>query len=391
MPIAGIAGLGAVAEALVALIVLLALAGVIYLVEQFGPKIPLIGGWLGLQAARVMHGIVNVSQWFYKGYLWALQTLTDAVTIVVTWPLSKVLDISNSVVFALYWLRNVAIPQWFNSAISYANAVATAAYAYALTLYYQAIGYAAAGLTAVYSYALTLYYQAIAYATAGITAAYSYALTLYYLSASELATLRADTSAAIASLGLWAAAEFADVRLWVSGLVTGAVNALETDLALLDAKLTALITEYAAAAVKDALTITDQISASALADIWPELVTDVDALLDEIPQALIDIRDDVAAIPRAIPGDLVDALAGLGALAIPFLRFLKECGVPMCRDLHGLTDLFGDLNSVATDAALIGLFALMVTDPHDAANVITGTLGPVADTAARVTRELVGV
>lgn len=391
MPAVGVAALAPVAEAIFALIVLLAFFALAYLIEQFGQYIPFIGGWLASQAARVLAAVVSGLQWFYKGYLWALQTIVDAVTIGVTWPLSKILDVSSSVVFALYWLRNVAIPNWFNAAINYAASVATAAYAYALTLYYQAINYATSVARAAYAYTLTLYYQAIAYATAGIVAAYTYSQTLFRVAVQDIATLRNETAGAITALATFTTGELATIRAWVAGLVTQTALTLEGDIAAVETALTALIAQYAAAAVKDALTITDQAAVVALTDIWPGLITDVDALLNSIPQELIDIRDEIASIPRVIPGDLVDALAGLGALAIPLLRYLRECGVPMCRDLHGLSDLFGDLNTVATDAALIGLFALMVADPHDAATVIVDTLGPVANGAARVTRELVGV
>jgi hypothetical protein len=282
------------------------------------------------------------------------------------------------------------VPRALNMAYDFANRVAIAAYAYALSLYYQAIAYARSIELAAYMYALSLYYQAIAYASAVLSIANAYAAELYASLRADIAALDAAVSARLAALATGTLAALTDLRAFTVALVTGAVTTVEGDLAALDLRLTALIQQYAQATLKDALTITDQAAVVALTDIWPHLVTDVEGLINDIPQELIDIRDRLAAIPRAIPGDLVDALSALGVLAIPLLRYLRECGVPMCRDLHGLSDLFGDLNSVATDAALVGLFALMVADPHGAADIITGTLGPVAHGAASATRELIG-
>lgn len=391
MPFVGVAGLASVTEALVAVALLLGLVAIAYLIREFGQYIPFIGNWLAGRAVALIYNARNALNYFLQGLTWALQGVINCVTVCITWPLQKVLDLSNGIVWALYYLRNIMIPQWFNSAISYANTIAGLAYAYALSLYYQAIGYATAVLNAAYAYTTSAYNAAIGYAARVATLAYAYALALYMQSIQYATNIYTATMGAIGALSLWTQAEIADVRAWVSGLVGAAVTGLEADLALLDARLQALIEQYAAAALRDAITITDVTSASALATIWPTLVTDIDALLDAIPEELIDIRDWVATIPRIAPASLADALAGLGALAIPFLEYLRLCGIPMCKNLHGLGDLFGDLNSLATDAALLGLLIEAARDPHAAADTILTVVGPVAHGAATATKELIGV
>ncbi len=391
MPFVGIAGLGAITEALVAIAFLLGLVAVAYLVQEFGQYIPLIGGWLAGRAVALIYNARNALNYFFQGMVWAAQGLINGMTVCITWPLQKILDVANGVVWALYLLRNIIIPNWFNAAINFANRVAVLAYSYALSLYYQAINFANTVAVLAYGYALSLYYQAINFANTVAVLAYGYALSLYYQAIQYATDAYTASMGAIGALSLWTQAEFADLRAWVDGLVGGAVIGLEADLALLDARLQALIQQYAAAALKDAITITDQTSALSLADIWPNLITDVDALLDAIPQELIDIRDWIGAIPRVAPRSLADALTGLGALAIPLLEYLRLCGVPMCKNLHGLGDLFGDLNSAATDAALLGLLALAAANPHEAADTILTVVGPVAHVAATATKDLIGV
>lgn len=391
MPIAALAGLGAIADAILAIIVLLAIVGIAYLVQRFGSYIPLIGGWLAAQAVKFMQAAQASLAWFYKGMLWALNTVVDGTVVIITYPLAKVLDVANVTVNALYWLRNVAIPRSLQAAYNFANQVAQYAYAYALALYGQAIAFGQAVAQAAYAYALALYGQAIAFGQAVAQAAYAYAASLYRQSLADLAALEARVGGALAALASATALELASLRQWTAGLVSGAVGVVEADIATAEQRLTALIQRYAQAAVKDTITLVDGAAVVALTDIWPDLATDVDALLHDIPQELIDIRDELAAIPRAIPGDLLSALSALGVLAIPLLRYLRECGVPMCRDLHGLSDLFNDLLTVETDLALLDLVTMAARSPRQAAALVMNTLAPIARETATITRDLAGV
>lgn len=391
MPWVAVAGLGGIADAIVALVVLLAIVAVAILVERFGSYIPYVGAWLATQATRFLRLVQAALAGTYKSMLWALQSVVNAIVVGITYPLGKALDGINATVSAVFWLRNIAIPRALYAAYDFANQVATAAYAYALSLYHDAITFAQRVATAAYSYALALYNQAIAYAYAIEMAAYAYSLALYYQAVGITEAAVAGVNARIDATIIFATAAIADTRAWVTALLGTAVTGLEADIANAEAKLTALIQQYAQAALKDAITAVDLTAVAGLADIWPTLVTDVDALLDAIPKELQDIRDEIASIPRAIPTGLLDALTALGVLAIPLLRYMRDCGVPMCRDLHGLGDLFNGLNNLATDAALLGLFVEAAHDPHAAADAILTVIGPVAHGAGTLTRDLVGV
>lgn len=391
MPIAALAGLGAVVDAILAVVVLLAIIGIAYLVERFGQYIPLIGGWLAAQAVKFMQAAQSGLAYFYKAELWALNTVVDAVVVGVTYPLGKVLDLANVSVNALYWLRNVYVPLWTNYAINFANQVATLAYGYAATLYNQAIQFADQVALAAYAYALALYNQAIAYASAVLQAGYGFTIAVRNELLSDLGSLEAGIGADLAALGTFVGAEFALAEQYAQGLVQAAVGALESEIATVEARLTALIQAYVAAAEKDVITMVDGAAVIALTDIWPELATDIDAILHDIPQELTDLRDELASIPRVIPAGLLEALAALGALSIPLLRYLRECGIPMCKNLHGLSDLFDDLLSAGTDLALLDLVATAAHSPRQAAALIMDTLAPIAHDAATLTRELIGV
>jgi hypothetical protein len=374
MPIVALAGVGALVDALAALLILLALALMIWLVEKFGSYIPFVGAWLASNAAAFLSWSVQQLNNAYQGMIWALFDVVTAIQIVVIYPLNKVLDFTNATTGAVYWLRNVALPRILTAAYNYTLSEAQAILAWTMSLYNQAIDFSNRVLGAAYTYAQGLFYQLYGQLVAGLSQAYNYALTLYYQGiAYEQAIaqqLQSLIYQEITQFGLGLAA----LQQWTLGLLSTAVTSIEADLATLEQRLTAFLQAYVTAAEKDIITIVDGA-----------------AVVNAIPDALIDIRDEIASIPRAIPSDLIGALAALGALAVPLLRYLKECGVPMCRDLHGLLDLLGGLQDAAMDAALLAMVAEAIHDPHAAAREFNDIVGPIVRDAESLIKSLIGV
>lgn len=391
MPFVALAGVGFVGEALMALGFLVGVLLMAYLIEKFGGYIPYIGAWLASKAEGFLsYAVLQLSSTF-SAALWALTNLVDVTVTVVTYPMARVRDFTLATAGALWWVKYAAIPNAINIAINWAAAGISAGYTYSLNLFYQgraelqtaynsSIAFARSVLTAAYAftaqeatvafnYALTLYYGALAYIDVRYQAAIGLSYSVFHAVEADLSTLR-------------------DTMYSALGLVA---QGLEADLVNLDVRLTALIEQYAAAAERDAIHLVDVASSAALTTVWPDLVTDVDGILAEVPDILTDIRTDLASIPRAIPTGLLDALVGLGAISVPLLRYLKECGVPMCRDLHGLMDLLGDLADVATDAALLGLIAESVHDPRAAAHELSTVAGPLVRDAQSLITSLIGL
>jgi len=391
MPFVALAGIGAVGEALVVLGIIAGVILIAWLISKFGSYIPLIGPWMAAQAVNFFTSAVSYLQSSLEGALWALTNVVSIVVITVTFPFAKIQEFTLATANGFWWVKHVWVPYYLQLAYGAINQALGLAYNYSLTLANNLIAdilevrqqlidytaqalqlayaYTSQALTLAYSNALTLYYGAIAYVDQRVSAILALTYAVYNTLYTDLANLRTQVYADIATV----------------------TTALGGSLAALEQRLVALIEQYAAAAEKDAITVVDLAAAGSLTALWPGLITDVDGILSEIPQELTDIRDELASIPRALPVGLVDALAGLGALSIPMLRYLKECGVPMCRDLHGLTDLLGGLSTVATDAALVGIIIEAVHDPSAAAREINDVAGPVVRGAERLIRDLIGV
>lgn len=391
MPVAVLAGLAFVAEAIVAIVIVLAIAAIVYLVQRFVGKIPLIGNWLVANISNIILDVSRSLASYYDRMMGAMQQLVNAGVAFVTAVPERILITSIATYYTIQWIVLNKIPNVVAGVVSYAGSVATAALRYADAKFSDAISYAGAVATAALRYADGLFNRAMSAIAVAAAQLVSYADSLYL----QAIAFAASEATAVRNFALGLAQQLANdiIRLQALAvsLVDGAVSTLEGELTSLEGRLTDLIRSLARAAEADAIRAVDLTAVGALTDIWPHLATDVDALIKSIPKELTDIRDEVAAWPRAIPTGLADALSGLGILAIPLLRYLVDCGVPLCRDLHGLADLFNDLWSLTTDAALLGLFTLAATNPHAAANVIVDVIGPVAHGAEAITKDLLGV
>lgn len=391
MPFVALAGIGAVGEALVVLGIIAGVILIAWLISKFGSYIPLIGPWMAAKAVEFFTSAVAYLQSSLEGALWALSNVVSTMVIVVTWPFAKVQEFSLAVANGFWWVKYVWVPYYLGLAYQQINVALGLAYNYSLTLANNLI----ADILEVRQQALTYTEQALAlayqYTASSLQAAYSNALSLYYSATAYAYQLASQVLSQTYGLYQTLGVDILNLRTEVYASIATTAFALENELSTLEQRVLALIEQYAAAAEKDAITAVDLAAAGSLTALWPGLITDVDGILSEIPQELTDLRDELASIPRALPFGLVDALTGLGALALPMLRYLKECGVPMCRDLHGLSDLLGALGSATVDAALVGIIVEAAHDPAAAAREINDVAGPVIREAERLFRDLIGV
>src|SRR6266702_2344491 len=87
---------------------------------------------------------------------------------------------------------------------------------------------------------------------------------------------------------------------------------------------------------------------------WVKITDDVAALEGVIATDLPDIAALARAIPRAIPRELADVIAGGLAVDALAIRYLRECGIPNCKNLHGFGKDLQGLFKLAEGAAFLG-------------------------------------
>jgi len=390
MPVAIVAGLAYVAQAILAIIIILAVVGIGYLITKFGGQIPLVGAWLAGRAYAVIQSVVAKERKFYESMLWAATNVINAIILFISYIPERIWYTAGWTTITIEWIVRTYIPHAIQGVVDLAWRLRQDALNYAASLYHRAIDYVNVEISHAGAYALGLYHRTIDYVNVEISHAGAYALGLYHRAIDYVNVEISHAGAYALGLVRSLAMDIANIQAHILAIMADVALAINAKIAALESKLTALIEQYASIAIHDAIRAVDIAASGALAGIWPILVTDVDTLVTEIPDALSDLRDLVARIPRAIPGDLADALAGLGVMALPMLRYLVECGIPLCRNLSGLSGLLDDLLSDAVDIALVALLGQAARHPSQAARDILDAIGPVVNEAATLTRGITG-
>src|SRR6266702_4313454 len=124
---------------------------------------------------------------------------------------------------------------------------------------------------------------------------------------------------------------------------------------------------------------------------WVKITDDVAALEGVIATDLPDIGALARAIPRAIPRELADVIAGGLAVDALAIRYLRECGIPNCKNLHGFGKDLQRLFGLAEGAAFLGFLAYIITDPDGATRETEQVAGAILSDTIDGVRHLIGV
>lgn len=169
------------------------------------------------------------------------------------------------------------------------------------------------------------------------------------------------------------------------------VNALRAetarDLARVEARADAFAKATATAAV--GVLATDIVHPVARA--WVDIRDEVKALEGVIATDLPDIGALVKALPRALPTTVDQAITDGIAIDTIVLRYLRECGIPNCKNLGRIGHDLHGLLGIVEGAALLAFLAEMVQHPNTAVTDTVNVLdAPLRDTVGLFQR-LVGV
>ena len=233
------------------------------------------------------------------------------------------------------------------------------------------------------------------------------ALRAYLLAelAHAYAALKADIADAIAT-----AEHLADaLRVYLLAQLAAAVTALRAEIATVDAFAHAAYTatlgkiadalrtaeHYADAAAHAAETAAVATVETAVTDIttavWPDVVAGIEGAIDAAGDGFTDIVDALRDIDLAKVADLAGVAALTGTMSLALTRYLRECGMPNCRNLSGLGRDLQALFGMVEDAAFLALCADMVHDPAGAARATESALGGLAADTLGVVKGALGV
>lgn len=188
--------------------------------------------------------------------------------------------------------------------------------------------------------------------------------------------LRVDAMGAIAAVKATISSELSVAEGYTDTAVSDAIKAMQ---------------HATSVAVAGVIQTVDVDTVAPLAAAWPGVIDTVTGLEGVIGTDLPDIGAAIRAIPRAIPTDLTGAMAIVGAISIPMLRYMEQCGIPNCRNLSAFGRALQDLLAVVEGGAFVALLAELVADPIGMAHAVDDVLGPIARGAADSARSLLGV
>lgn len=169
--------------------------------------------------------------------------------------------------------------------------------------------------------------------------------------------------------------------------IENTVNALAGQVAGVEKTIASVATTAVAGGIGVITTDVAGVAAAA----WPDVIDAVDGAIDAAGTADADIVNALKAIPRAVPTDIAGVIAGTLDLSIAATRFLKDCGIPNCRNLSGIGNFLQDLLSDASLAALLAMLVEAIHDPEQAARDAISDLEGVINTGVSLAEDLVNV
>lgn len=124
---------------------------------------------------------------------------------------------------------------------------------------------------------------------------------------------------------------------------------------------------------------------------WPGLASDVKALEAALGTDLATIGSAVRSIDLTRARTIAEGLAVTTAVSVAALRYMKECGVPNCKNLGGLGHVLHDLQLLIGGEALFTLVAEFAHDPNQAAHTVIDEVGNVVEDLTSNFRHLIGL
>jgi len=291
----------------------------------------------------------------------------------------------------LYWLTTSALPEVLDVAKFYAAALYHRALAYAARLYHRATAYALSLVRAARAYALSLVRAAVSELDKAVRAARVYAHDLFRAEAAARAAAVAAAEHYAHTLVTATAADLGKAIHTLEAEITGAAGVTLSQVSALVDTGVKQAEDFANTAAAAAVGVLSTDIPAAITSLTTGVIDDIDTLEGVLGQDLPDIGDLLRSIPRDVPLDLIGTLGLSFALERVMARYLRECGIPNCRNLGALGHFLQDLLGAASLAGLLAMLSEMIHDPEGAAQSARDELGGLVSEAQDLVSSLLGV
>lgn len=384
--------LAALVAALVALLVLYATGTLAHAIASVIPNWHIIG--LGHLRDAVLAGIDAGLAWCEDLMDDTIAPLAKFITAVIARPerlASSLVDLAGRMRGVAAWIVETYIPREVAALRKTVTAALVKAEAYAVAKVAALAHTVAADLVKAETYART--------EVAGL------AKTVEH----DLSVAETYAKTAVAGLAKTVAHDLAVAETYADTRVTALAKTVTADVNKLGAQVVAGVATAAAAATAAeqaaasaaVTTATSTISAvtgyvdlevsKAVSAVWPEITDAVDGAIDAAGNADADITDALGDLAKAVPTDLVGTIAGVTTISLAMTRFLRDCGIPNCRNLSELGKFLENLLGLAGEGALLAMLLAMIHDPEQAAVDVQDDLGGLLSGAVDTVKGLLNV
>lgn len=387
-----LAALPAIVVALLALLLIWAFAYFVKAVAGVMPTfgIPGLGSIRNYVITAATEGIALITDLFHA-VLAPLRTALQFPILAIENMFNSTAGVANSLGSILSYSVRSLLPSILGSAYSFTIAQFNTAIGLSYVLYNQLAGIINAGDAAVVHYvdltagALTNQFGALFHTAEADISTLATNLTGYVNTTAGILTQQFGA--------LFNRAE-GDVAVLGNNLV-GYVNTTAATLADQTVKAFNAAEAFAETTAIDAsaaaIKAVDIDVAAIEAAAWPDVIGAVDGVIGAISTDFPDIRALWQAIPRDIPTTVPLAIAGIGALALPLVKYMEDCGVPLCNNLHDFSGLIGGLGQLIGDAGLLALLVEAVRDPSGTARTVEDLIGGAVHATADALTSALGI
>lgn len=390
MPVVGIAGIGALVVAVVALLLLLGAPLFVRLFNATVGRLPLVGGYVAGYMTDAFNwatsGLMSLAQswahpvvdlwWGFLSAIWALPSAAADTFGALVAAVGRVADRLSSSVANLNGAIGATTQSLYNTIVKVGND----AHAYTLAMFTQVesdLG----------TWAGSLYNTIVKVGND----AHAYALSVFNQVESDLGAWVQSLTDTVAKVGADAYANARAMFNIAEADIAATAAKASHDLSMAVAAVEGYATTAAAGAAATLERELDQAAHDVVIGPWAALLPDLEAIVEHLPAIGAPAIPGLPTITEPIPISLPGVLAILSTATAVVARETARCTVPMCENLGGLSGLLGGLEGDLVWAALLALVAESVHDPAAAVSGLRGTVSPIVEATARDVTNLVGV
>lgn len=361
------------------------------IVNALNVNLPYIGNVIGNLIGDGLEATYTYLVYWFDSIIHPLGQLILSPISVIENTVSAAYEVTANVYNSLWGIVNVKIPIAESTAITIAGSLVGDARAFAHQELINVQTGVLAQIDSLRNGIASAYAQAVQYATIVGQEVLADAEGLFNIAIAQLDAAEQVINATIATVASTAAADTLAAYQAATGYAESLAQLAASNLAAATLALEGYADQAAAHAVGVLVTDIDQSITGALSGIYTDIDQAIDGVIDVIGTGDADVLAGIRAIPRVVPFDIAGVATLAGASTLALTRYLKECGIPNCKNLSQYGKDLQALLGLVGDASFLAFLVEIVEHPAAAKSIVDDTFGAIIGDTVSAGRSLLGV